>query len=271
LDAGAEARGPVLKSILTACVAAAAAVCAAGTASAEPMTFFGYNLSASIQAAAAPSWQGSRKYSIFPSGNVALDHPWEFDDFYAPDDSASFALINTRIVQIGVAAAIIDSRGNSNELQGMRNIGWAGEGGGFVNIWPTPWLRVRVEALKGVVAEDGLLVNTGANFVTHPGKFTLSAGPRFSWADDRYMGTYFGVTNGEALASPRFNPYHAGSGPLSAGVEAALEYKLRPRWRLTLNGNYDRLLDTAADSPIVRQVGVANQLSVAGGLRFMLN
>jgi outer membrane protein len=187
LELDAEPRGLILKAILTAC-ALGAALFAAGSASADPMTFFGYNLSASIQAAAAPSWQGSRKYSIFPSGNVTLGHPWQFDDFYAPDDSASFALINTRIVQIGVAAAIIDSRGNSHELQGMRNIGWAGEGGGFVNIWPTPWLRVRVEALKGVVAEDGLLVNTGANLVAHPGRFTCrpapaSAGPTIgTWA-----------------------------------------------------------------------------------------
>jgi outer membrane scaffolding protein for murein synthesis (MipA/OmpV family) len=258
-----------LKALLIACAGCAAF--SAGAASAQTLTIFGYHLSASIQASSAPSWQGSRQYTIFPSGNLALTKPWQFDDFAAPDDSASLALVNTRIVQFGLAAAVIDDRGNSGTLQGMRNLGWAGEGGGFVNIWPTPWMRVRVEALKGLVSEDGLLINTGADFVTHPGRFTLSAGPRFSWADDHYMGTYFGVTPGEALASPRFNAYHAGAGPLSAGVEAGLEYKLRPRWRLTLNGNYDRLVGNAASSPIVRQGGTPDQASIAAGLRFMLN
>ena len=75
----------------------------------------------------------------------------------------------------------------------------------------------------------------------------------------------------EALASPRFqNPYAARGGPLSAGLEASTEYKWRPRWRLTLSANYNRLLDDAAASPIVRQVGSADQFSVAGGIRFML-
>ncbi|HUO23616.1 MAG TPA: MipA/OmpV family protein [Caulobacteraceae bacterium] len=259
-----------MKALLIACASCAALT--AGTASAQTMTFFGYHLSASLQAASAPSWQGSKYYSVFPSGNIALTKPWQFDDFYAQDDSASFALVNTRIVQFGIAAAVIDNRGNNKGLQGMRNIGYAGEGGGFVNIWPTPWMRVRVEALKGLVSEDGLLINTGADFVTHPGKFTLSAGPRFSWADDHYMGTYFGVTPGEALASPRFNAaYTARGGPLSAGIEAGVEYKLLSRWRLTLHGDYDRLLDHAASSPIVRQGGTPDQASVAAGLRFMLN
>ncbi len=258
-----------MKSILfatTGCLS----LCAGG-ASAQSLTLFGYNLTASLQAAAAPSWQGSKRYSVFPSGNVAVTHPWQFDDFYAPDDAASLALVNTKILSFGVAAAILEDRGNSHELQGMQNIGWAGEAGGYANIWPTPWMRVRVEALKGLFAEDGLRVNVGSDLVTHPGKWTFSAGPRFSWADDHYTGTYFSITPAEALASPRFqNPYAARGGPLSAGLEASTEYKWRPRWRLTLSANYNRLLDDAAASPIVRQVGSADQFSVAGGIRFML-
>jgi outer membrane protein len=258
-----------VKSILL--VAAGCLSLCAGTASAQSLTFLGYNLTASLQAAAAPSWQGSKKYSVFPSGNVAVTRPWQFDDFYAPDDAASLALVNTKILSFGVAAAILEDRGNSHELQGMRNIGWAGETGGFVNIWPVPWMRVRVEALKGVFAEDGLRVNVGSDLVTHPGQWTFSAGPRFSWADDHYAGTYFGVTPAEALASPYFQKsYTAKGGPLSAGLEASTEYKWSPHVRLTLSANYDRLLDDAAASPIVRQVGSADQFSVAGGLRFML-
>lgn len=250
---------------------AALVLLGAGSASAAPLTLYGYSLSATVQAAAAPSYQGSRKYSVFPSGNVAVTHPWQFDDYAAPDDAASLALYNGSRVSFGVAAAIIEARGNSHELEGMRNIGWAGEGGGFVNVWPMPWLRLRVEALKGVVAEDGLLVNASADLVRRDGPWMFTIGPRFRWADDHYTGTYFGVTPGEALASRRFTPYLAQSGPLGAGVEAGTEVKVTSRWRLTLNGTYHRLLGDAAASPLVRKIGTPDQFAIASGVRFLLN
>lgn len=251
---------------------AAAAFLIAGPASADPLSLlYGYSLSATFQAAAAPSYQGSHKYSVFPSGNVSVTHPWQFDDYAAPDDAASLALYNSKFASFGLAAAIIEDRGNSHELQGMRNIGWGGETGGFVNVWPMPWLRLRVEALKGVFAEDGLLVNTSADVVAHEGPWMFSVGPRFSWADDHYNGTYFGVTPGEALASRRYAAYQANGGPLFAGLEAATEVKVTSRWRLTLNGTYHRLLSEDAASPLVRQAGTADQFAVASGVRFLLN
>ena len=241
-------------------------------AAAEPITLFGYNLSVTVQGATASAYQGSKHYSGFPSVSVAVTRPWAYDDFGAPDDSPSIALVNTSNVSVGLAASVIAARGNGHALRGMNNIGWAGEGGGFVNWWPKPWMRVRVEALKGVFAEDGLLINTASDVVTHKGRFTLSTGPRFSWADDHYNGTYLGVTPGEAALSPNFRqPYVARAGPLAAGWEAAAEYKWFDRWRLNLSVNYDRLLSQDAQSPIVRVTGSPNQYSVAGGVRFMLS
>ncbi len=250
---------------------ASIALLSAGPALAEPFTFFGYSLSASVQAAAAPSYQGSQKYSVFPSGNAAITHPWQFDDYAAPDDSASLALYNSDRASFGLAASIIEDRGNSHELEGMRNIGWAAESGGFLNVWPTPWMRIRIEALKGLVAEDGLLVNTAADLVTHQGPWMFSIGPRFSWADDHYNGTYFGITPGEALAGHRYSAYQANGGPAFAGLSAAAEVKVSPRWRLTLNGTYHRLLSDEANSPLVRQGGTADQVAIASGVRFLLN
>lgn len=252
--------------------ATATALTFAGPALADPLPLlYGYSLSATFQMSAAPSYQGSQKYSVFPSGNVAVTHPWQFDDFAAPDDAASLALYNGDRVSFGIAAAIIHNRGNSHELEGMRNIGWAGETGGFVNFWPTPWMRLRVETLKGIFGEDGLLVNTSADVVSRQGKWMFTAGPRFRWADDHYNGTYFGVTPGESLASRRYAPFLAQAGPMLAGAEAGMEYKLFSRWRLTLNGTYHRLLGDAAKSPLVRRAGTPDQFAIASGVRFLLN
>jgi outer membrane scaffolding protein for murein synthesis (MipA/OmpV family) len=238
---------------------------------AEPVTMFGYILNASINAEVAPSYEGGKHYAAFPGGSVAATKPWEFDAFVAPDDAAAFTLINLQRFEFGAAASVRENRGNDDELQGMRNIGWSLQGGGYMNVWPTRYLRIHVEGLKGVTAQTGLVVNTGMDLVAHPTMWNLSAGPRYSWGDRRFNGTYFGVTDGEAAASPyiahAFNP---GAGSHYAGVEAMAEYKWRPNWRLTLNVGYNRMLAGDAASPLVRQIGTVDQYSVGAGLRFAL-
>jgi outer membrane protein len=239
-------------------------------AKADPVTFFGYNLNASIRAQVAPNYEGSKTYNVFPNGSAALTHPWEFDSFTAPDDAASLAILNTKRFSFGAAISVRENRGNHDVLEGMRNIGYALQTGGFMNVWPTSWLRLHVEALKGVTSESGLVVNTGADMVHQNRQWMISAGPRFSWADGDYNGTYFGVTPGEAAASPLINaPFTAHAGPHYAGVEAIAEYKFRPGWRLTADGSYHRLLGDDANSPLVRQLGKADQLSASVGLRFL--
>ena len=261
-----------MKSVLAAAAGGLIVSCAVGAAHAQPLTIWGYELNATIRAEAAPTYEGGKKYSVFPGGNLAITRPWAFDDYVAPDDTASFAIVNTKRISFGAAASIREDRGNSDELVGMRNIGWSLQGGGFVNIWPTSFMRLHVEALKGLTAQSGLQVNTGPDFVAHPGKWMVAAGPRYSWGDDRFNGTYFGVTPGEALASPYIaNPYRARAGSHFAGAEANVEYKPRPRWRLAADMTYHRLLDDDANSPLVKQLGSADQLSVAVGLRFTLS
>jgi outer membrane protein len=244
---------------------------AAGAAKADPVTIFGYNLNSSVGVAFAPTYEGGKKYTAFPTGTLAITRPWEFDSFGAPDDAASLAIVNTRRFSFGAALSLRENRGNDDELVGMRNIGWALQAGGFMNVWPTNWLRLHAEALKGVTAESGLLVNTGADFVRQTPKWTMSIGPRFSWADSRFNGTYFGVTPGEALASPFIaNPYTAKAGPHFAGVQASAEYRWLKRWRLTAQGGYNRLLSDDAKSPLVSQLGSVDQFNVGVGVRFML-
>ena len=259
------------KSVCAAALGGLVLAGAASAARAEPVTFFGYILNASIRAEAAPTYEGGKRYAVFPSGNLAISKPWDFDAFSPPDDAASFALLNTKRFQFGAALSVQENRDNNRELQGMRSIGWAIQGGGFMNVWPTSHVRLHVEALKGLTSESGLLVNTGLDLVYHPTKWNLSIGPRFSWGDDRYNGTYFGVTPAEALASPAIvNPFHARAGAHNAGLQFMAEYKWKPRWRLTLDGAYSRVLGDDARSPLVAQLGTPDQFSAGAGLRFML-
>ena len=243
----------------------AAGVCA------EPVTVFGYILNASVSAEVAPSYEGGKHYAEFPGGSLAVTKPWEFDAFAAPDDAASLALVNLKSFEFGIAASLRENRGDEDELKGMRNIGWSFMSGGYTNVWLNRHTRIHIEGLKGLTAQSGIVVNTGLDFVGHPRMWNLSAGPRYSWGDQRFNSVYFGVSPGEAAASPyihtAFNP---GAGSHYAGVQAMAEYKWRPQWRLTLQASYDRMLGNDAASPLVRQLGSADQFNLGVGVRFVL-
>lgn len=252
-------------------LAAGLLITRAVAAYAEPVNVFGYILNASISAETAPTYEGGKQYAVFPGGSLAVTRPWEFDAFVAPDDAASFTLINLKPFEFGVAASVRENRGNEDALRGMRNIGWSFMSGGYTNVWPTRFMRLHVEGLKGLAGQSGIVVNTGLDLVAHPSKWNLSAGPRYSWGDQRFNGTYFGVDAREAAASPFIrSPFSPGAGSHYAGVQAMAEYKWRPQWRLTLEGSYNRMMSRDAASPLVRQLGSADQFNLGVGLRFML-
>jgi outer membrane scaffolding protein for murein synthesis (MipA/OmpV family) len=260
-----------VKSYLTALGSGLALSLLASAACAENVTVFGYDLNASLRAQVAPTYEGGKQYTVFPGGSLAITRPWEFDAYGAPDDAASFGIVNTKNISFGIAASIRENRGNDDVLQGFRNIGWSLEGGGFLNIWPTKWTRIHAEVLKGLTAQNGTEVNVGLDFVGHPSKFSLAFGPRFSWADSGFNGTYFGVNGAEAAASPYIHSvYTPKAGPRFVGLEANAEYRLFPRWRLTFDASYHRLIGDDGNSPLVRQIGSADQLSAALGVRFAL-
>ncbi len=123
-----------MKSAIRAAIGGAVLCLLAGAACAEPVTFFGYILNAGISGQYAPWYEGGKHYSWFPGGSLAITKPWDFDAFTAPDDAAALSLVNTKHVQFGLALSLRENRGNSDELEGMRNIGWAFQGGGLVPI-----------------------------------------------------------------------------------------------------------------------------------------
>jgi outer membrane protein len=94
-------------------------------------------------------------------------------------------------------------------------------------------------------------------------RLMLSVGGEIKWADEKYMSTYYGVTAAGAAAS-KLSRYSAQAGLEKTGLTAELAYKVSERWGVAGVVEYGRLLDSAADSPIVTSQGSANQFT--GGL-----
>ena len=79
-----------------------------------------------------------------------------------------------------------------------------------------------------------------------------------TWADDDYMKSYFGIDAANAAASG-LDQYSADEGFKDVNFGGALTYRFLERWSVSVVGTYARLLDDAKDSPIVDDVGDANQ------------
>jgi outer membrane protein len=115
------------------------------------------------------------------------------------------------------------------------------------------WLDVALRVAPDVSGKDqGTLafLDVAARYRASD-RLTLSAGPGITWADDRYMQTFFGVTP-EQAASSRLPAYQARSGVhmLRFGVGAA--YRIDSEWMVGARLGSGRLAGDAEGSPITR-------------------
>jgi outer membrane protein len=232
-------------------------------------TIFGRALSVSLQARVAPSYMGSDRYEIGPTGRFSLAPLGEDAVFGAPDDGASLALVGGETWSAGLSGRFRSKRDNDRELQGFDKVDWAVEAGAFASLWPTDWLRLRADVQRGFGGHKGWVAQAGADAVYHDDSWVLSLGPRARWGDTKFTRTYFGVTAAEAARSPfALQAYAPQDSVASAGVLASAEYRWSRRWSIVADAEYNRLLGDPADSPIVRKLGSADQFSAALGLRY---
>jgi len=115
---------------------------------------------------------------------------------------------------------------------------------------------------------DGLLVTFDAAYTSSvSNQLTLSSGLSTSWADDDYMQGYFGVTNTQA-ASTGLAQFDGKAGFKDIGINFRATYTLSKHWVIDGQMGYWRLLNDAADSPIVDKEGSANQVRGLVGLSY---
>lgn len=174
------------------------------------------------------------------------------------------------------------------ELAGLQDVEAAIELGAGI-AYSRPWWETFADLRYGLTGHKALVADLGMDLIARPtDRLTLRAGPRVFLGSDSYAATYFGVTEGEALASARpvlhqraetasvtvaheghvdsmlmFDPFEAQGGVLSAGVDVGMEYRLTDPWGIAAGIRYERLTNDAADSPITVE---DDQLSVFIGI-----
>ncbi|WP_297490189.1 MipA/OmpV family protein [Acidocella sp.] len=201
-----------------------------------------------------PAADGLGVYKV--QGGPAIDVRYKDIAFISSGEGIGANLFSFRHISVG--AAITFDMGRSPHVDGAAL-------NGLGTIHPAPELKffattvltesfpltIRVDIRKQFGASFGYVGDIGA-YLPMPGssaKFAWFLGPTVTLADTRYMNTYFGVSHNQA-ASSRYHYYKAKGGFKSAGLGLDADYFVTPHAILNVSAAFDRLLGSAADSPI---------------------
>ncbi|HUI19886.1 MAG TPA: MipA/OmpV family protein [Methylocella sp.] len=262
-------------------LAGSAAVSAADlTQPPPPAPTEGWTVTLAIGPDVFTSFPGAKSVSIWPTGYITYHRPGEPDPFVSPDDGFGIALLDLPWIKAGPVARFISERtlsggfgtlGNNDNFYGLHNIGFTAELGGFLELWPTDFLRARLEARQGVSGAQGFDANVELDLVERWGGFTFSGGPRFQFGDRQFMNAYFSVTPAEAFLNGNVYPYQATGGLASVGGFGAIKYQFTPAWSATAFGGVNRWVSSAGGSPIPNRLGSLNDMNAGLLLAYTFN
>lgn len=210
-----------------------------------------------VAGAVAPAYEGAKVYKLQPGPAISLT--WG-ETLKVSNGTAQVALIQLPWLKAGPLAAYRPGRkeDDSHRLKGLGDIDDAFDLGAFARFEFGGW-STEISARQDVSGDGGALVDIGAGYALPVSEsITLSAGVDATWASDDYMASNFGITRRQAARS-RYDQYKAEAGFKDVGVSLGARYALTERWAVTAGANYSRLLGDAADSPIVKDGGSANQ------------
>jgi outer membrane scaffolding protein for murein synthesis (MipA/OmpV family) len=251
-------------ALVGAAMAIAAMFAAPGVQAREPATD-GDDWTVMIGAGAlyAPDYEGSKDYEVLPFPFISIDYK---DILYlrGPEIGANLLRVSPADdlkFSVGPVARYRRDRPEKRNaaLAGLGKVDAAIELGGRARMDVGPaW--VELSATKDVAdGHDGMVgVAAGGVDFDLSQSLSLSLSASTSWADDKYMQSYFGVTQAQATASG-LPVYAADKGIKDVGASVGVRYWLGDRWMVSATGGYTRLLNDAKDAPLVRLRGSPDQ------------
>lgn len=226
-----------------------------------------WEINLGLGAFVSPAYEGSDETEVSPF--PMIDITWKDRVFFNPGDGLGAHLYNKNDLKVSASIGYEMGRkeDDSNALKGLGDIDDAASANISVeyDFGPvTPYLGVS----KHLGGTDGTLVEIGVETMVlfaalvgkTPGQFEngrpkglmFHMGVSTTWADDNYMGDYFGISSKQAVASG-YSRYSAESGFKSVDFEFGAMYPFTENWAINAQVGYSRLLDDAADSPIVKE------------------
>lgn len=212
----------------------------------------------------APDFEGAKDLMFKVSPIISLGKAGPEARFTSRNDGISFSLYDNGSVRAGATGKIVFERDgdDADELKGLDPVRFGAEIGGFAEVYPTDWLRVRGEVRQGIRSHDGVVADVAVDaFLNVTDTVRVSGGPRISWASADYFEAYYGV-NARESADSGLSEYDPGGGLKSIGVGGAYDWKATEKLTTSVFAEYSRLMGSAADSSLVEEKGSPNQFTI---------
>src|SRR5215831_4805777 len=223
-----------------------------------------------VEARALPRYQGADVYGVYPFPLFDVRPAGTPPRFHAPRDGIGYALYDSEKIKAGPVVQVELCRHvrHNPALAGLGNIGATAEVGGFVDYWPVPWLRARVELRQGFGGHHGIVSDETVDLVVPVGpQWTLSGGPRMTVATHQANAPYFDVNAAQSAASG-LPVYDSGSGIRSFGAGGQARYQWNRRWASHGFIEYSRLVSGVGNSPVVMDRGAPDQGMIGFGTTY---
>jgi len=224
-----------------------------------------------------PDYVGSNDYvfGAAPSGVIRFGDSERYARLVVTDlninilDNATWSFgpaINYRFGRSDVDDKAVD---DMSDIDGTVEVGvfggwkWVGQDD------PRQRFSVGTEILYDVGGgHDGYLISGSVKYfqpVLRP--LTLSIGAAVTYGSGDYMDTYFGVSAGDAAKSG-LSQFKAGSGLRDIRIPLMAIFSFSPNWHMAGGVIYSRLLNDAADSPVVDDRGSKDQFFAGVGIAY---
>jgi outer membrane scaffolding protein for murein synthesis (MipA/OmpV family) len=211
--------------------------------------------------ASLPLYEGSDRYYVTPV--PAFDIRYRDIAFLSSGDGVGVNLLRGETYRAGVAVAYDLGRSPhlNNSLNGLGFVEAAPEAKLFAEAAFLPFV-VTADLRRAIGGNQGVIGDLGAYMpVIGTEELVVFLGPSVSLANQRYMQSYFGVTDVQSAESRQHFPIYSPDGGLkNVAFGVTTIYHFTDHWFVDGDLAWERLLDTAANSPIVE---IRTQLSLS--------
>ncbi len=159
-------------------------------------------------------------------------------------------------------------RNNDDEgLEGLDKIDSTGVVGAFYR-YNFGFMRFKSEVSHDALGQDqGTTIKTSLSSRFPRKKQLVSVSIGTTWASDEHMDTYFGI-DARQSSNSGLRQFNASSGFRDVSVGLGSRYILSRHLAISVHLQYLRMIGDAADSPIVKDRGSADQFVVGLGLSY---
>src|SRR5579875_353240 len=201
--------------------------------------------------AVLPAYEGSNQMRLSPAPDI--DIRYKDLAYLSMGEGLGYNVLRGTNYRAGVGLTYDTGREHNaaTRLAGTKNIDPAPVAKAFAQYFFVP-VVLAVDVKQALTSYQGLIADLGA-YMPVVGNETVQVfiGPEVSFADSRYMQAYFGVNPQNTDAQSHFRNYSARGGIKDAKFGASAFYHFDDHWFVDATVGGERLLGSAAGSPIV--------------------